>query len=224
MTEYAVLLNVDTQEVHRIPEGVVEVGRSLSHPVAVMDASLSRNHARIYNVAEGFWVEDLGSTNGTFVRANPIQEPTSMVAGELVQFGNVVFRYEIRKEFSVQVTTRLPTAPVESITPVEVPASDLTKRETERVAVQKMQMDTEKIRKITGRHKILPVKYAATDSGLISQAPATTAPSREPASAFQPLPTAPDAPPFPWKWLLLISILASLFFGAILGFVLARVL
>ncbi len=52
------------------------------------DPELSRNHARISrHVAGPLVVEDLGSTNGTFVNGWPIREPTSLAPGNVLQVG-----------------------------------------------------------------------------------------------------------------------------------------
>ncbi|MEM9187692.1 MAG: sigma 54-interacting transcriptional regulator [Myxococcota bacterium] len=66
----------------------VVVGRTHPADVVISDPSLSRRHARLVWTTDGVEVSDLGSTNGTHVRGNPIQ--TARVgAGETILFGEV---------------------------------------------------------------------------------------------------------------------------------------
>src|SRR3954464_2623764 len=52
------------------------------------DSEISRVHARVFRDASGqLTVEDLGSTNGTFVHGNRISAPTPLGPGEEVRFG-----------------------------------------------------------------------------------------------------------------------------------------
>lgn len=72
-----------------IPEGdTIVLGRSSPADVTVRDDSLSRQHA-VLEVQDGvLFVEDLGSTNGTWVR-NEQCERSSLCAGDEVRFGAV---------------------------------------------------------------------------------------------------------------------------------------
>src|SRR5207248_672732 len=58
------------------------------------DPELSREHARI-SVANGAWiVEDLGSTNGTFVNGKRIGAPTELRSGDRIKVGTTNLRFE----------------------------------------------------------------------------------------------------------------------------------
>ena len=46
---------------------VVRIGRSADNDLVIQDGSISRHHAEIYRVGEGYRVKDLGSKNGTHV-------------------------------------------------------------------------------------------------------------------------------------------------------------
>jgi pSer/pThr/pTyr-binding forkhead associated (FHA) protein len=62
------LRNLVTGVPHLILPGVHLVGRSEEADILLADQSISRRHARIYNTEEGLMVEDLGSSNGTYVQ------------------------------------------------------------------------------------------------------------------------------------------------------------
>src|SRR5436305_2072047 len=52
------------------------------------DSEISRVHARVYRDASGqLMVEDLGSTNGTFVNGNRISSPTPLRGGDELKMG-----------------------------------------------------------------------------------------------------------------------------------------
>lgn len=55
------------------------------------DVYSSTLHARLYRRGEQLWVEDLHSTNGTFVNSERITKPTKLARGDLLQVGGTVF-------------------------------------------------------------------------------------------------------------------------------------
>jgi hypothetical protein len=59
------------------------------------DSEISRVHARVFRDASGqLTVEDLGSTNGTFVNGNRIGAPTPLRPGDEVRFGQTTLSVE----------------------------------------------------------------------------------------------------------------------------------
>jgi len=68
-------------------EGSQSIGRDPSNEVVILDESLSRNHARITVQAGQVWIEDLRSTNGTFVNGQRITQPTRLGPKSVVQLG-----------------------------------------------------------------------------------------------------------------------------------------
>ncbi len=54
------------------------------------DTFASQIHARVFSRDGQTWVEDLGSTNGTFVNRARVAAPTSVQRGDQVQVGNTV--------------------------------------------------------------------------------------------------------------------------------------
>jgi FHA domain len=69
----------------------ITVGRAAGCGVHVEDAYTSNLHARVYRRDGAVWVEDLGSTNGTWVNAEKIDGPTRLGRGDLLQVGGTVF-------------------------------------------------------------------------------------------------------------------------------------
>jgi hypothetical protein len=63
------------------------IGRASACHVTIPDSSVSHKHARIYH-SDGEWhVEDLGSTNGTFVNDRPLTRPLVLRPGDHVSVG-----------------------------------------------------------------------------------------------------------------------------------------
>ncbi|MGH9017213.1 MAG: FHA domain-containing protein [Acidimicrobiales bacterium] len=69
----------------------ITVGRAAGCGVHVEDAYTSNLHARVFRRDGVVWVEDLGSTNGTWVNAEKIDGPTRLGRGDLLQVGGTVF-------------------------------------------------------------------------------------------------------------------------------------
>jgi hypothetical protein len=63
------------------------VGRHPGCDVHLPDRQVSRHHARVFHTQQGFFIEDLGSKNGTFVNGNRVQEPVRLKDGDLIQIG-----------------------------------------------------------------------------------------------------------------------------------------
>jgi two-component system, cell cycle response regulator len=97
--------NLDACLVHIYPTGpcmgrryplgteTVVLGRGETTNVRIQDGSVSRRHAKIEPSVEGYSVQDLQSTNGTFVNDRPIQTPRLLQDGDYVRVGNCIYRY-----------------------------------------------------------------------------------------------------------------------------------
>jgi hypothetical protein len=74
-------------------EGELTIGRSPGCGISTSyDIYSSTVHARLFRQGGGLFVEDLGSTNGTFVNSERIAKPTKLRKGDLVQAGATVFQ------------------------------------------------------------------------------------------------------------------------------------
>ena len=70
----------------------VTVGRAAGCGVPIeYDTYSSSLHARLFRLDGSLWVEDLGSTNGTWVNTVRIDERTKLEKGDLLQVGGTVF-------------------------------------------------------------------------------------------------------------------------------------
>ena len=66
------------------------VGREQGCDVVIADASVSRRHARLSRRGEQIVVEDLGSSNGTFINGLRLSAPAALTPGDTLGLGQVV--------------------------------------------------------------------------------------------------------------------------------------
>lgn len=74
---------------------LMSIGRDAAHAIALVnDMGVSRAHAQIVRQADQTLIEDLGSTNGTYVNGVRISAPTPIKPGDTLQLGASLFRVE----------------------------------------------------------------------------------------------------------------------------------
>jgi pSer/pThr/pTyr-binding forkhead associated (FHA) protein len=66
------------------------VGRAAGCQVTIDDTYASQIHARVFAREGQLFVEDLGSTNGTYLNRNKVSGPQVMRRGDRLQVGNTV--------------------------------------------------------------------------------------------------------------------------------------
>ncbi|WP_072314722.1 FHA domain-containing protein FhaB/FipA [Agrococcus sp. Marseille-P2731] len=78
-----------------LPETGLTIGRSSGSGLQIKDDYTSTNHAKIVRWRDQWVVQDLGSTNGTFVEGKRISESTTVRVGSSVRIGTTTF--ELRR-------------------------------------------------------------------------------------------------------------------------------
>jgi hypothetical protein len=74
----------------------ITVGRGDQNDVALArDEFASAAHARFVPQRDGVWIEDVGSSNGTFVNGSRLPEPRRLSPGDVVKIGDTELRYEL---------------------------------------------------------------------------------------------------------------------------------
>lgn len=75
--------------------GPIAIGRGGQNDVPLDgDEFASADHARFEVRRDGLWVEDVGSTNGTFVNGARVTTPRRLGKGDIVRVGQTDFRVE----------------------------------------------------------------------------------------------------------------------------------
>ena len=85
---------VKTGAVHDIDSAAVTMGRGPGNDIALDDDFASSFHARVESRRDGVWIEDVGSTNGTFVNGVRLSRPRKLALGDLVRVGETDLRFE----------------------------------------------------------------------------------------------------------------------------------
>lgn len=76
--------------------GPVIVGRSPGADIVIAASYVSGRHAQFRLMGQNLFVEDLGSTNGTFVNGNRISAPTALKNNDVVSVGDVSIRVRFK--------------------------------------------------------------------------------------------------------------------------------
>ena len=73
----------------------VTIGRSQENEIELSgDEFASARHARVEPRPDGVWIEDVGSTNGTFVNDIKLRGPRKLAPGDVVRVGETDLRWE----------------------------------------------------------------------------------------------------------------------------------
>ena len=71
-------------------EGNTVIGRAIGCELRLDDTFVSQQHARIFAKNGSWYVEDLGSTNGTFVNEQRLAAPAMLTSGDRIRVGTTV--------------------------------------------------------------------------------------------------------------------------------------
>ncbi len=78
---------------------VSTLGRASDNTVVLESSQISRHHAQIRLLPGGAIIEDMGSTNGTFINNRRLVEPHTLSAGDHVRFADfVTFEYVVHEQ------------------------------------------------------------------------------------------------------------------------------
>jgi hypothetical protein len=106
------------------------IGRDASNNITINDAEISRKHARLSFQGGKYILEDLGSTNGSFVNGQRLAGPVVLKPGDVVSLGEqIVLMYDMISVdtgatiASPRAAARMVTPPpVQSPAPIHAPA------------------------------------------------------------------------------------------------------
>lgn len=94
-THVLVVQGTNAGERAELDERPILIGRGNDAAIRLDDDYVSTRHARIARSGDQWFVEDLGSTNGTYVGSARISQPTTLTLGAQVRIGKTIL--ELRK-------------------------------------------------------------------------------------------------------------------------------
>jgi pSer/pThr/pTyr-binding forkhead associated (FHA) protein len=94
-THVLVIEGVNAGSRAELDDAPLLIGRGPDAAIRLDDDYASTRHARIAAADEQWFVEDLGSTNGTYVGSARITQPTTLTLGSQVRIGKTIL--ELRK-------------------------------------------------------------------------------------------------------------------------------
>jgi pSer/pThr/pTyr-binding forkhead associated (FHA) protein len=101
----------------------IMIGRDTSNGIPINDAEVSRKHAKLTWQGNAYTLEDLGSTNGTFVNGTRLSGPFTLKANDTVSFGeNIALLYEAAVDLNATMAgpvkpAKATAAPMPAATP-----------------------------------------------------------------------------------------------------------
>lgn len=97
---------------HPLLEAEYTIGRVAENAIPIADGSVSSKHARLYQQDGEFFLEDLGSRNGTYVNGERLSAPRQLADGDLVRFGKVLMTFNLASDIAPLETTTQPEVKV----------------------------------------------------------------------------------------------------------------
>lgn len=81
---------------YELTRDTITIGRDITNDIVINDPEISRHHTRMIRTPSGYTVEDLRSTNGTFVNRQRLTGPYTLSSGDLIGLGETVtLAYEV---------------------------------------------------------------------------------------------------------------------------------
>lgn len=86
-----------------VDKEIITLGRDPESDIYLPSHQASRNHARVFIKGEQVYLEDLNSSNGTFIRQEKVRMPEPVTSEDPVKMGDVYLRisYEGKKVLAV---------------------------------------------------------------------------------------------------------------------------
>lgn len=84
----------DQKQIFTKPE--LRIGRDASCEIRLNDETVSNQHARLSYRNKQWWIEDLLSTNGTFLNDEKVETPTILINEDEIRIGKILLSVEIQ--------------------------------------------------------------------------------------------------------------------------------
>lgn len=86
------------ESIREFSQPQIMIGRDTHCDISMMDEALSAHHARLTHHHGQWWLEDLNSTNGTFLNREKLTTPAVIITGDRFKCGNTVFAIQVEDD------------------------------------------------------------------------------------------------------------------------------
>jgi pSer/pThr/pTyr-binding forkhead associated (FHA) protein len=83
------------ESIRHFTQPEIMLGRDTNCDLSISDEALSAHHARVTFHHGQWWLEDMNSTNGTFLNRNKLSTPAVVITGDEFKCGNTLFSLRI---------------------------------------------------------------------------------------------------------------------------------
>jgi pSer/pThr/pTyr-binding forkhead associated (FHA) protein len=83
------------ESIRQFAQPQIMIGRDTKCDLSMIDEALSAHHARLTHHHGQWWLEDLSSTNGTFLNREKLTTPAVVITGDHFKCGNTVFGIQV---------------------------------------------------------------------------------------------------------------------------------
>jgi two-component system cell cycle response regulator len=163
---------------HRVLHQELVIGREEGCGFVIDDFGASRQHCRVYeDGVERYYIEDLGSTNGTEVEGTRVEQPLLLRDGNKIFIGDTVLRFRLYDaldlKFTSEVAHLIGTDPLTGLQATRAFDHALAYAITEAVRAGRplslMMMDLDGIKQINDTHGHLFGAFSIQQAGKIIQ-------------------------------------------------------
>ena len=95
------------ESIQHFSQSEIMIGRDTNCDLSMRDEALSAHHARLTYHHGQWWLEDLNSTNGTFLNREKLTTPAVVITGDHFKCGNTLFDLRVEEENEVSLTAAL---------------------------------------------------------------------------------------------------------------------
>jgi diguanylate cyclase (GGDEF)-like protein len=161
---------------HRVLREELVIGRDEGCGFVIDDFGASRQHCRVYeHGVERYYIEDLGSTNGTEVEGTPVEQPHLLRDGDKIFISDTVLRFQLYDaldlKFTSEVTHLIGTDPLTGLQTKRTFDHALAYAITEAVRAGRplslMMMDLDGVKQINDTHGHLFGAFSIQQAGKI---------------------------------------------------------
>jgi len=90
----------------------ISLGRSRENQFILDDEEVSRRHARITSDDSRYFIEDIGSTNGTLLNGKVVSRRERLLDGDILRFGRTILVFRVQTALNKNLNSNFETATV----------------------------------------------------------------------------------------------------------------